>query len=103
MISLIKISSIFVELALNSLRSDPSLLGGKKASILFGNQNSNDDNVLASSSSNSFQGLGSLFKTSTASSKYPLTSPIQTEKGLKYHIGIISDLDTEVSKKQIEM
>jgi len=49
------------------------VIGGKRASLLWSGK---QVNILESDSS------------------YPITTPIQTEKGLKYRIGIISDLDT---------
>jgi soluble calcium-activated nucleotidase 1 len=40
-------------------------------------------------------------KQSNYNSTYPLTTPVRTEKGVRYKIAIISDLDTN-SKKEDE-
>lgn len=49
-------------------------VGGKKAAILFGKASEVDRNYNAI---------------------YPLTKPVSTEKGLRYNIGIVSDLDQD--------
>ena len=47
-------------------------IGGKRGSLLWGAQRYSNINL-----------------------KYPLSQPVTTEKGLKYRIGIISDLDQD--------
>ena len=63
----------FVAAQVTPMLRSPSLLGGKRGSILYAGKHFNVE------------------------SNYPLTPPVQTEKGLKYRIGIISDLDTGIS------